>query len=84
MLGRRKINCKRKLAPNSHETKIQVSPCNWCRVPCIQKKKNGFQSHPNGIMFIADDSKTFVKIMVDVLNKHAVMILGREQMSVEL
>ena len=75
MLGGRKINCKEELVPNIHDTIGQIGPWDWCRVPCIQKKSNCLQNHPNRSSFIADDVETLVKITVDSFDKQ---IMARE------
>jgi hypothetical protein len=73
---RREIDWKREFAADGNEAAGNVSTRNRTGVPSVKKKKDGFESNPDGIAFIRHDVKPFIQVLIDALNEHGVMVVA--------
>ena len=56
----REIDWKREFAADGNEASGNVSTRNRTGVPSVKKKKDGFESNPDGIAFIRHDAKPLI------------------------
>ncbi len=50
--------------------------CAWgrARIPCVKEEQDCLKSHTNRIVLVAHYLEAFVKILIDILNYHGVVI----------
>jgi hypothetical protein len=80
----REVDVKREFTADGNEAAGNVSTRNRTGVPSVNKKKDGFESDPDGIAFIRHDAKPFIQVSIDALNEHGVMVVARQNMVVDV
>jgi hypothetical protein len=68
------VNRKVKLTANSNKATRDIRAWDRARIPCIKKEQDCLKSHTNRIALIAHYLEAFVKISIDALNNHWVVI----------
>jgi len=81
---RREIDWKREFAADGNEAAGNVSTWNRTGVPCVNKKKDGFEGDPDGIAFVRHDAKPFIQISIDAFNKHRIVVVARQNMIIDV
>lgn len=84
MFARAIVNGECKLVANSNKAARQVCPRDGGRVPGIDEEEDGFKCNPHSVTLVAEDFEALVQVTVDAFSKHAVMVVTRENMAVEL
>ena len=69
-----KVNPKGKLLANGNKVTRDIRAWDRARIPCVKKEQDCLKSHTNRIALIAHYLEVFVKISIDVLDDHWVVI----------
>ena len=79
------IDGKREFAADGNKAAGNVSTRNGAGVPSINEKKDGFdfECDPDGIAFVCHNSKPFVQVSIDALNKHQIMVVARQNVMID-
>jgi hypothetical protein len=54
------------------------------QVPCVNQKKNCLQSNVIGVALIGHDSESLVKILIEPLNQHGIVVATTKDMAIDL
>jgi hypothetical protein len=68
------VNWKGELTANGNEATRDIRAWNRARIPCIKKEQDCLKGHTNRIALIAHYLEAFVKILIDALDDHRVVI----------